>query len=347
MTDLRQRLLEAAEGSEPPLRTDLSRLLGRARAERRRRRALPALALVACIAVGVPFATARLGPDAGPRPAAPAEQTSVALAPAPLRFVTRAGEAAAAVRSAGLPTPPGKNVLLSGWTAGVGFDTAAQKEAWNAGKVSVAPGVPADVLGAAAMNLAHGVSRVVDVIGPRSALERALEGSGGDCSGSPPAECSLTLTSATLTKAEVSTSSGPATVPVWSFRAEGLSHPIEVVAVAPGVLVPWTPPTSPPGLRQAGVGLNAAGPLMAVDGATITIWVGHGACDGALQAQVVEYDDLVVVGGTHTPPSAGSFCTSNQLSTLSTLTLAKPLGDRVVMDVVTGQPRFVGIDGSG
>lgn len=86
MTDLRQRLLEAAEGSEPPLRTDLSGLLGRARAERRRRRALPALALVACIAVGVPLATARLGPDAGagPRPAAPA-------APSPRATTTAQG----------------------------------------------------------------------------------------------------------------------------------------------------------------------------------------------------------------------------------------------------------------
>lgn len=294
--------------------------------------------------VAPPSATSHAGPaPKGVLPTPAPLPTSVVPAPAPQRFVTRAGEVAAAVRSAGLPTPPGKNVLLSGWAPGLGFDTAAQKEAWGAGKVTVPPGVPADAAGTATMHLADGSSRSVDVIGPRAALARALEVSDATCADLPAVDCSLTLTGATLTSAEVSTSAGPATVPVWSFRAEGLSHPIEVVAVAPGVLVPRTDPTSPTGLAQAGPTLDPADSLVGVDGATITIRIGHGACDGELQAHVVEFDDLIVVGGTHTPPPAGTACPAIYLSTPSALTLTKPLGDRVVIDVVTGQPRFIGM----
>lgn len=246
------------------------------------------------------------------------------------------------MRSAGLPTPPGRNVLLSGWTPRLGFNTAAQKEAWDARKVSMGPGVAADATGTATIEFEDGGNRTVEVIGPREALARALEGSDGDCSGLPPADCSFTLTSATLTNAEVSTSAGAATVPVWSFRVEGLSYlTIEVIAVAPGILLPQPVPTSPPGLPEVGREFNLTDSLVDVHGDTITIRIGHDSCDSNLRTHVVEFQDLVVVGGTHTPPPAGTACITVQWTTPSTLTLTKPLGDRVVIDVVSGQPRFV------
>ena len=71
--------------------------------------------------------------------------------------------------------------------------------------------------------------------------------------------------------------------------------------------------------------------------------IGHGACDRNLTAHAVEFDDLVVVGATHTPPDPGTICTMLYLLTPSTLQLAEPLGDRVVLDVVSGETLLLGV----
>ncbi|MDV3220161.1 hypothetical protein [Intrasporangium sp.] len=269
--------------------------------------------------------------------------TTVPAAPAPQAFVDRAKAVASAVRGAGLPTGSDGLVLLHGWTADLAFDTDAQKVAWAAGRVTLAPSVPADQVGVSTMTLPDGSERPVDVIGPQEALARALEDSTGTCAGVPEADCGITLSGASLTTARVATNEGEVTVPAWSLTGDGLSRPIVVVATGPGPLQLLDRDASPPGLPPAGPGLNSADTLDAVSGRAITVQIGHSACDRDLQGHVVEFADLVVVGGTHTPPEPGTMCTAQYLSAPTVLQLEKPLGDRIVVDVLSGRPRLLGV----
>ncbi|AXG12402.1 hypothetical protein [Intrasporangium calvum] len=276
----------------------------------------------------------------------PAGSTTAPSEPAPESFVERAKAVAAAVRKAGLPEQPAGPTLLGPWAVDLSFETDAQKVAWSAGRVTLGARIPKDEIGVSSMRLPDGTERPVDVLSPRDAMARALEGAEGDCSGIPPSECQLTLTGATLTTARVPTTAGEATVPAWSFTATGLARPLVVVATAPGVLEPPQPSATPPALPPASPGLSSADALADVSGETITVQLGHGACDRDLAGHAVEFPDLVVVGGTFTPPDPGTMCTMQYLLTPTVLHLAKPLGDRLVIDIASGSPRYLGVPAS-
>jgi len=276
--------------------------------------------------------------------------TTVPVTAAPTEFVDRAGLVADAVRRAGVPTRPVVPVLQAPWDVDAGFDTVAQKEAWGRGHVTFAPGVDTDATSTGTMRLASGSARSVDVIGVRAALDRALDGAldaPAPCDNIPAAECRLVVSEAVLTQTSVESSQGRLTLPAWRLTVDGLSHPITVVAVADGVLVrPQQPPSPLPGLPDAPQGLRAADSLRGVDGSTVVVGIGHGACDPNLAAHVVEFDDLVVVGGTADPPPADTVCPAIYLSTPAELHLTRPLGERPVIDAVTGLPRFLGVPAS-
>ncbi len=270
--------------------------------------------------------------------------TTVPSAPASKAFADRARVVAEAVRAKGVPGPPGVPMLLSSWTPDLAFETDDQKVAWLAGKVGFARGVPLTDLGVSSMTLPDGTKRPVDVIGPKEALARALQSeAGGDCAGLAADRCSLTVTKAVATAVGVESTQGRMAVPAWALSIEGLTRVIHVVATAPGALERFEPPRPLPGLPAAGPGFNSADSLEAVSGSSITVRIGSGACDGHLQAHAVEFDDLVVVGGTHTPAPPGTSCTAQYLSTPAVLVLLRPLGDRVVIDVASGAPRFLNL----
>ena len=276
----------------------------------------------------------------GSGPATAEQLTTLPSAPAPKAFADRAKVVADAFRASGRPAAPAGLVLLSPW-ADVAFDTDAQKIAWLAGKVEFGAGVPEDQVGASQMTLPDGSERPVDLLGPRESLARAREG-GGDCSGVAADECRLTLTKATLTTTRAQTNEGDATVPAWSFTVDGMSRPIVVVATAPGPLDRPSPPKPLAGLPPAPPGFSPADSLDAVSGATITVRIGHG-CEPDLQGHAVEFDGVVVVGATHTPPDPGTMCATVYLLTPSTLQLSQPVGDRVVLDVVSGKTLLLGV----
>jgi hypothetical protein len=231
-------------------------------------------------------------------------------------------------------------VLESSRTPELGFDTSEQKQAWAAGRVTLGPGWSRDPSGAAQIRFADGTSRPVDVIDAQAALDAALSPAPEACAGIDPAACTLTLTQGSVTTVKVTTNRGPATVPAWSFQAAGLSHPVVVVAVPTGVLQDAPVPTPPPGLPDPGPGLDGVeispGAPASTAGSRLTVTIGHGACDRALRAHVVEYADLAVVGATFAPPEPGTACTAQLRVTPVTLTLSRPLGDRPVISVTTG-----------
>lgn len=275
-----------------------------------------------------------------------ASATTVPVAAPSAEFVDRAAVVADAVRRAGLPESPTVPVLHSSWAIDEGFDTDVQKVAWSHGHVELAPGVDTDTTGSGTLRLPDGSTRPVDLIGVRGAVNRALDGaldSPADCHGIPADECRIVVSKAVLAEATVETSQGRATLPVWRLTIDGLSHTISVIAVAEGAVARPVPHEPLPGLPDAPMGMHPAAALDRVGGSSIMVRIAHGACDRNLTAHVVEFDDLVVVGATSDPPPADTVCPAILLMTPAELPLTRPLGSRVVIDVVSGTPRFVGV----
>ena len=272
------------------------------------------------------------------------DPTTLSMGQVPDRFRKRADDVAAAVRRAGLPARPTGPVLVSPWDADAAFDTVDQKEAWGAGRVEVSDSVPPDRASAATMTLPGGATRRVGTIGVRAALERVFTGANGTCGPSVPADrCRLEVTAARLSRTRVTTDGGTAVVPAWELTVRGLAgHPL-VVATAPDALAPAPRPSAPPGLGDPPDALLGVGLLRSVDGATLEVTIFHGACEVDPRVNVVEAHDLVVVGGSYDAPPAGTACPGVGLMTPATVRLSRPLGDRPVIDVVTGTPRYVGV----
>jgi hypothetical protein len=243
---------------------------------------------------------------------------------------------AKAVRAAGIPKPPSGIFLYSSRTPGLAFDTIEQKLAWTAGQVAVAPGVQLGSGGTSRIDFADGSSLPVSVLDARPALTGQIGTTRSNCRGIPASSCTLTITGGSSGTAKVDTSSGPATVPAWSFTAKGLSRRIVVVAVSEDVLKPRLEPVPPPGLARVQPGLLQGESLTRVEGSTLTFNLYHGACDADLRAHVLEFEDLVVIGGSHAPAPAGTSCRSVLLRTAAVVTLAAPLGDRAVISAATG-----------
>lgn len=227
--------------------------------------------------------------------------------------------------------------LVSPGTPGLGFDTVEQKQAWGAGRVTLAPSAATGTMGASVITFPDGKTLPVEVMDAQAALDAQLPSSGGECDGVPADKCQLTITAGTLSTAQVLTTAGQATVPVWSFRAEGLSKPIVVVAVSTKQLPPEpAQPAGPPNLPQTGPGFTGVDKVTAGAAGSLVAWLTLGACDTQVRGHVVEFDDMVVVGGTFTPPAADTICNAMLRVEPTTLSLTRPLADRVVVSASDG-----------
>ncbi|WP_410789089.1 hypothetical protein [Kribbella sp. C-35] len=205
-----------------------------------------------------------------------------------------------------------------------------------AGYVAIAQGVKLGSGGTTSIDFADGPSVSVNVLDPRPALTAAIGATYDNCGhmALPASKCKLTITGGSLKTADVDTSAGRATVPVWSFTAKGLSRPIVALAVSPTVLKPLPEPASLPGLAKPDGDLLTVGRLTRADDKTLTFNLHHGKCDPDLRAHAVEFEDMVIIGGSHAPFGGG--CVAVGLSTPATITLTSPLGDKPIITADTG-----------
>ncbi|WP_134002651.1 hypothetical protein [Kribbella sp. VKM Ac-2566] len=205
-----------------------------------------------------------------------------------------------------------------------------------AGYVTIAPGVKLRSGGKTRIDFGDGPSVSADVLDPRRALTEAIGDAYDNCGhmAVPVSQCKLTITGGSLKTVDVDTSAGRATVPAWSFTAKGLSRPIVALAVSAAVLQPLVDPAPLPGLAELDRNLLPVGRLTKVDGNSLTFNLHHGKCDPNLTAHVVEFEDMVIIGGSHSPLKGG--CVDVGLSTPATLTLTAPLGDRAIISSSTG-----------
>jgi hypothetical protein len=156
-------------------------------------------------------------------------------------------------------------------------------------------------------------------------------------------ECeSLKVTGAKLMTAQLATSRGPATVPVWEFSLQGTSVRITRVAIAASatvnVVAPVWDPDDPP------VGLSIYAASGTADGMELTVFF-VGSPKTATQPCGVDYEAEAVESVTavvaivieHSNPTPGA-CEAVGATRTATLRLAAPVGDRALLEVKEGLP---------
>lgn len=146
----------------------------------------------------------------------------------------------------------------------------------------------------------------------------------------------LTVTGARLGETTITTSRGTATVPAWLFTLEGYDTPLKRVAVTPSKL-----PKQPIGQAQQG----SAGGLWPVaglvgattDGRSITVKANHGSCDDGPVVKVLETDENIVLYASIAGAQKGP-CATVMTEKSVRVELRKPLGNRILLDALTGRP---------
>jgi hypothetical protein len=245
---------------------------------------------------------------------------------------------AAAVEAGGgkqdfVPTE-GMTGQIGDWEAEVGDNKAALM----AGLVDAAVQLPDDVPPAGEIRWDDGTTKTVPTISATQALKDLRAAAEGSCPDCMP----LQVNAARIATAKVQTSRGPATAPAWEFSLNGTEVLVTRIAVAArsGISVeppPWDANNPPVGLR-----IDSA--TRTADGLQLTAWF-TGAPDGAdkpcgedYTAEVVESDLAVVIIVTRHGNGFAGGCTAVGATRSATVTLAKSLGERAVLEVTEGRP---------
>ncbi|MFJ5995369.1 hypothetical protein [Streptomyces sp. NPDC092370] len=146
-----------------------------------------------------------------------------------------------------------------------------------------------------------------------------------------------TVTGAELGNMTVLTARGPATVPAWLFTLEGYAGPLKRAAVSPSELP--EPPIGPLGSHVPKDGPVPLAGLVKVapDGRSVTVVAHYGSCDDGPVVTALETNGSVVlsaaVAGAEDRPR-----TADLRGAKVTVTLDRPVGDRIVLDAFTGRP---------
>jgi hypothetical protein len=145
----------------------------------------------------------------------------------------------------------------------------------------------------------------------------------------------LTVTGAKPGTMTLATSRGPATVPAWLFTLAGYTTPLKQAAVSPSKLP--RPPIRPSERRATG-GVSALRLVrVAADGRSVTVRATHGACDDGAAVNVLEQGGSVVLMASVVGEKRGP-CPAYLASVEVTVKLHRPLGDRILLDALTGEP---------
>jgi hypothetical protein len=292
-------------------------------------RRIVALAAAALVALATACAQTPSGGTA-----APAAPPSAAVN----AFHHRAAEVADAWERAGLtkssrlgfvPLDPDRIVL----PADPGF-TAASKRAFTA-RFFTTHTKPPKAPARGHVTFLDGTSMAVGLVSPADALADLTKTTGDPCNGCQPLE----ITKIALGAVTVLTMRGNASVPAWMLTIAGLKAPFGYMAVADADTKP-IPKSSAPGMAAARQhGIVGAANLISVDGTTVRFTLGVGDCDENITPLVYETADTVVLGGWVTTPTG--VCDLLLKAQPVMITVARPVGDRALLDALTGEPLTV------
>ena len=293
--------------------------------------AVAALAVAAC-------GSQRAAPPAAGRATAPAAgQKGPAAFVARARQVTAQWDRSAAARiwRTGLVLMDASD--LTPVPSSAGFSSQQEKDAFGSGHFKLAGTLPAGPL-PGLVRWADGSTLRLPLLTARAAFaELAAQ---RPCGG--PSACGqLTVTGAQPGSVTVRTSRGLASVPAWRFTVAGLGWRVGEVAVARDALavLPGSGPIPPAGQNTPGVDVLTA---VSADGRTLTLSFTGSACDAAWGAYRYESHATVVVGSWEKPAAGNTPCPAVGMPRTARVTLARPLGTRIVLDVASGLPLVPG-----
>ena len=248
----------------------------------------------------------------------------------------------AAAKSAGggvAFVPTSDTTLFVGEDWGPNIDGGAAKLALMSGYFKATITLPTDTPSDGQIRWNDGTALATSVLSAQAAFQ-AMTANGSSCS-----DCTvpLTVTSATLTTATFETSRGKAIAPAWEFTLKDTPVKIDQVAVATETITvaepSWDPYNAPIGTRIDSATIDVTGLVLTAN------FVGAGgnanqSCGADYTAEAVESDTAVVViihAKTHVS-LLGEACDAVGHFRTAQVTLAKPLGNRAVLEVQTGMP---------
>jgi hypothetical protein len=224
---------------------------------------------------------------------------------------------------------------IGDWELAVGDNN---KPALMAGMVVAAGMLPADAPGEALVRWETGVTKSIRPISATQALAELRSTALSTC-----AECvPLKVTAAHLSTASIQTSRGPATAPAWEFTLEGTSVIATRIAVAAADGITVEPPPWDANDPPTGISIDSA--RGTTTGTTLTVGFigapdrGDKPCGADYTAEGVESETAVVVIVVSHEQAFGGACNLAGALRTAIVELARPLGDRAVLEVKEGLP---------
>jgi hypothetical protein len=253
-------------------------------------------------------------------------------------FAKRAKSVAAAWRSSGAIAAWRNGLVpLGDLTQVISFDDSDLKDAFAQGRIGL-QGTLDDTKASGVVTFPDGTTMPVALVGAHTAYTGLAVPQGRPCASNE--RCAgLVVTGATLGTTTLLTNRGQATVPAWRFSVAGLTQPLVRVAIDPASIDPASmtaPPAPSFDSRPTNLGVEVA-QLIGVSGNEIRYQLWIGACETEPRPLVHEEADIIVLGGVVTPPPPNSTCTSQAIAAPVAATTATPVGDRPIVDAITGQ----------
>jgi hypothetical protein len=233
----------------------------------------------------------------------------------------------------------GEATLMVGDDWGPNMDGGNAKMAWGAGLFAVAAPLPSDAPPDGTIKWQDGTTSPVPVISAGQALSDMKGAAGQPC----PACTPLQITGARLTTATFQSRRGPVEAPAWEFSLQDTNVKLDQIAVESQPAASSVPTTNEQATGQesssAWVGPSVDSATVDASGMTLTVSFvgapdgGDKPCGADYTAEAVESGTaVVVIVYEHRNPFPGACEAVGALRT-ARVTLAKPLGDRTLIDL--------------
>ncbi|MEU4622232.1 hypothetical protein AB0G04_19985 [Actinoplanes sp. NPDC023801] len=275
------------------------------------------------------------GPDAPTGPAAPRTDEAPRLLAQAEAALERYDRAVAAAGGRPRFVPVGELTGQTGaWEAALA-DNA--KAALGNGHLVVTGAMPDAPAGDGEVIWPNGDRERVGLLSAEDALGR-ITANRAEC----PECVALEVTGARLGTMRVSTTRGPATAPAWEFSIKGSAVRVTRLAADGAGTVQVAPPSWDPYNTPAGLAIDSAsgstGGRQLTVGFTGAPQPASEPCGIDYTAKVVESGNAVVVYLIEKRHADNEACTAIGFHRTAVAELARPLGERTVLDVTQGLP---------
>ncbi|SCF41599.1 hypothetical protein GA0074696_5556 [Micromonospora purpureochromogenes] len=217
------------------------------------------------------------------------------------------------------------------------------KQALLTGRIVPATALPALGQPTGKVVWENGRTQPVPLASAEEALAQVRAAGVGDCSGCVPLE----VTAARLTTVRIPTTRGPAAVPAWEYTLKGTAVRLTRIAVARAGAVVVTPPAWGPEYPRGGLAIESA-TGSTTSGRLVVAFTGSPGpgsqpCGVDYSAEAAESANAVVVIVIEHRHGDGESCGDVGARRTATAELARPLGERAVLEVQQGLPVAVTI----